>query len=351
MNLANKYRPKTLEDVVGQKPVTVVLSKMIEKGMLPNAMIFEGSHGLGKTSCARIVAAELNKEFRDEVFAGVLPAFLELDAASNGLVGDIRSLRHDLQFQTIGNRVVVLDEAHSLSPEAFNVLLKQLEEDLSNVVFIFCTTELHRIPDNIQDRCHLFNFRKASLDNLQKHLTEVRDKESLVLDDDLIAVLAKKADGSFRNGLMLLEQANIADVSTLSEWSELFGDSAYIFELFRAFREGPGTTLAVLEDILAYKHPDSILEDVIDVISKIMILKSNAQVSSVHLDNLKQLAAINSTENYFKALKACGEASKMLMVDKIRGIQLISAMISEHLYVAAPKKPTAQTTTLSDIDL
>ncbi len=315
MNLANKYRPKTLEDVVGQKPVTVVLSKMIEKGMLPNAMIFEGSHGLGKTSCARIVAAELNKEFRDEVFAGRLPAFLELDAASNGLVGDIRSLRHDLQFQTLGNRVVVLDEAHSLSPEAFNVLLKQLEEDASNVVFIFCTTELHRIPANIQDRCHLFSFRKASLDNLQKHLTEVRDKEGLVLDDDLISVLAKKADGSFRNGLMLLEQANISDARTLADWSELFGDSDYIFDLFKAFRKGADVTLAELETILAFKHPDSILEDIIDVLKNIMILKSNAAVTSIHLDNLKQLSTLNSTENYFKALKCCWEAAKMALVD------------------------------------
>lgn len=350
MNLANKYRPKTFDDVVGQNHITLVLKNMLNKGTLRQALIFYGSRGTGKTSMSRILAAELNPEYKDDVFNGVFPAYLELDAASNGLVEDMRSLRKELQFQTTGEQLVVLDEAHNLSPEAFNVLLKQMEETPEGVRFILCTTELHKIPDTIQDRCHLFEFRKATTEALQSRLRQVATSEGIVLDEVLFKVLAKKADGSYRNALMALEQCVDSEITSVEEYVRIFGGPGYIFNLFNSFFKGPADTLATLENILMSKHPDFVLEDIFDVIANVLIVKSGAKTDSIFEDKIQILADLAPTETYYRALKVCWDIGKITLLDKTRILQLICASMAEVLKLPEAKKRGNTEVKIEEID-
>lgn len=350
MNLANKYRPKSFDDVVGQDRVTLVLQKMLEKGKLRQALIFSGSRGIGKTSLARIIGAELNPEFRDEVFAGVYPSYVEMDAASNGLVEDMRNLRKEVQYRSEGQQLIVLDEAHNISSEGFNVLLKLIEETPTGVYFILCTTELHKIPDTIQDRCHLFEFRKASVEALQSRLQQVIASENVVLDEVLLKVMAKKADGSYRNALMLLETCLDADITTVEDYVKIYGGPGYIFSLFHSFLKGPSTALATLETILEAKHPDFVLDDIFDVLKDILILKSGASVDPLFEDKLRIIADLSPTESFYKALRVCWDVGKITLLDKTRAVQLICASIAEILRLPEAQKADTREVKLEEID-
>ncbi len=216
MNLALKYRPRDFSQVVGQKATSAILGAMIAKKALSQVLLFTGPSGVGKTSMARIIAAQLNSEGATEVHEGRHPAVLEIDAASNGNVEAIRQLKRDLNYAIAGHRVVIIDEAHAMSPEAFAALLNLLEFPPANITFILITTESQKIPTTIRHRCDRYTFKKANVEELRERLLHVIDSEKITIDADLLDLLAQRAEGSYREALMLLEQVWMGDITSIS---------------------------------------------------------------------------------------------------------------------------------------
>ena len=210
-SLYRRYRPKTLAEVVGQEQVTTPLANSLKEGKIGHAYIFVGPRGCGKTSVARILAHEVNGfnyEIEDEYVD-----IIEIDGASNRGIDNIRELREKVAIApTVGKyKVYIIDEVHMLTKEAFNALLKTLEEPPEHVIFIMATTDVYKVPITITSRAQTYTFKLASADTMTKHLKSVCEKEQIKIADDALAVVAKRGGGSFRDSLSLLDQ-----ISTLS---------------------------------------------------------------------------------------------------------------------------------------
>lgn len=218
--LYRKYRPRVFADVYGQDHVTSTLKNEIQNGRIAHAYLFTGSRGTGKTTCAKILAKAVNCENsingepcnECEVCKGLdngsIYDVVEIDAASNNGVDNIRDLREDANYTpTRGKyRVYIIDEVHMLSTGAFNALLKTLEEPPAHVIFILATTEVHKLPATILSRCQRFDFRRIQPETMAVRLKEVAEKESLTLHDDAAVLIARIADGALRDGLSILDQ-------------------------------------------------------------------------------------------------------------------------------------------------
>ncbi|MDF1545646.1 MAG: DNA polymerase III subunit gamma/tau [bacterium] len=218
--LARKYRPYTFEDVVAQEHITKTLANSIAHDRLGSGYLFCGPRGTGKTTTARILAKAINCEKGPspipcgecsscrEITAGSSLDVLEIDAASNTGVDDIRSLRENVRYMpTKGlKRVYIIDEVHRLSGAAFDALLKTLEEPPPHVMFIFATTEPGKVPETILSRTQRYDFKRVSIDDLANHLKKLCDSEKIEADPEALKLLARKADGSVRDSLSLLDQ-------------------------------------------------------------------------------------------------------------------------------------------------
>lgn len=237
-SLALKYRPRTFDDLVGQRPVQVVLRRMVETRKVPQALLFDGMRGTGKTTTARILAAALNCEGSPvpcgacvsckSVYDGTSLDVIEMDGASNGLVEDIRHLREQVMYEVGGNyRVVLIDEAHGCSTPAFNAMLKTFEEPPLNTVFVLLTTEPGRIPDTVQSRLMPFTFHRIGTADIMARLQYIADCESIDADSALLQAIADAADGGLRDAIMRFDQLARVGVTTLAGYTDLTGDSDY----------------------------------------------------------------------------------------------------------------------------
>ena len=228
--LYRKYRPQTFDDVSGQLAVTQTLKTQIVSGKLSHAYLFTGSRGTGKTSCAKILAKAVNCLHPDNgnpcnqceacraIDAGSCMDVLEIDAASNNGVDNVRDLRDDAVYSPsqVRKRVYIVDEVHMLSLSAFNALLKIIEEPPEHLLFILATTELHKVPATILSRCQRFSFRRISQEDIAARLQYVAYQENIDLDDGAARVLARLADGAMRDGLSLLDQCASATTGELT---------------------------------------------------------------------------------------------------------------------------------------
>lgn len=197
--LYRKYRPQKFDDVVGQDHIVSVLEGAVKRGEIAHAYLFSGTRGTGKTSVARILAKEIKTTATDLV---------EIDAASNTSVEDVRSLNesvHSLPFES-KYKVYIIDEVHMLSKSAFNALLKTLEEPPKHVVFILATTEMEKLPDTVVSRCQAFVFRKPTQKILSDQIRKVSKKEGYTIEDDAAELIALLGDGSFRDALGILQK-------------------------------------------------------------------------------------------------------------------------------------------------
>ena len=202
---ALKYRPDNFDSVVGQKSITKTLENAISQNQLPQALLFCGPRGVGKTTCARILAKKINteKELNDYSYN-----IFELDAASNNGVDDIRNLIDQVRIppQTGKYKVYIIDEVHMLSGQAFNAFLKTLEEPPSYAIFILATTEKHKVIPTILSRCQIYDFKKISTDDIKNYLELIAEKEEIKYEDEALYLIAKKSDGALRDALSIFDR-------------------------------------------------------------------------------------------------------------------------------------------------
>jgi DNA polymerase-3 subunit gamma/tau len=205
---ARKYRPQTFKDVVGQQAITNTLLNAIENNHLASALLFTGPRGVGKTTCARILARKINQPGYDDPFEDFAFNVFELDAASNNSVDDIRSLIDQVRIppQTGQYKVYIIDEVHMLSSAAFNAFLKTLEEPPKHAIFILATTEKHKIIPTILSRCQIFDFKRITVKDAKEHLAEVAKSQGVEYEDDALHIIAQKADGAMRDALSIFDR-------------------------------------------------------------------------------------------------------------------------------------------------
>ena len=236
---ARKYRPQAFEEVVGQSHITTTLENAIAQERVAHAYIFAGPRGVGKTTTARIFAKALNCDKGPtanpcnkcpsciEITQGSSLDILEIDGASNRGIDEIRNLRESVKFSPSKGRfkVYIIDEVHMLTSEAFNALLKTLEEPPKHVKFIFATTQAHKVPSTILSRCQRFDFRRISIKDIVDSLKAIAKKENLKVDDDVLILMAKHSDGSMRDAQVVLDQiSSFADGKiSLEDASKILG--------------------------------------------------------------------------------------------------------------------------------
>ncbi len=230
--LARKYRPQKFSEVIGQEHVTRTLQNAIEQGRTAHGYIFSGHRGIGKTTVARILAAALNCRSKDhpvpepcgvcesctEIRAGNSVDVIEIDAATNRGIDEIRELREGARYRPARDRfkIYILDEAHQITDAAFNALLKTLEEPPDHIVFMLATTQPEDIPQTIRSRCQHFSFRAVKFDAIVAQLRDLVTREKIEADDDALALLAEAGDGSMRDALSILDQAIASSTERLS---------------------------------------------------------------------------------------------------------------------------------------
>ena len=286
--LYRKWRPKTFDEVVGQEHITETLKKQVMTGHLSHAYIFIGTRGTGKTTCARILAKAVNCEHPMNgnpcnccpsclgIDNGRILDVVELDAASNNGVDNVRALREEALFSPseLKKRVYIIDEVHMLSTAAFNALLKIMEEPPEHLLFILATTELHKVPATVLSRCQRHSFRRINAETIAEYLQSISDRERFTYQKDALDLIARLADGGVRDALSILDQCAVKDTISVEAVYETIGlsgnldvirildsitdhDTEAVMEMFqRIWMNGvePGSLLdelyALLRDIL-----------------------------------------------------------------------------------------------------
>jgi len=267
---ARKYRPMTFEEMIGQKAIVQTLRNAIKNDRVAQAYIFSGMRGVGKTTAARILAKALNcqqgptptpcnkcENCREVNEDRSIDTF-EIDGASHTGVDDVRSLRDGLKYKPINsrNKIIIIDEVHMLSKSAFNALLKTLEEPPPNTIFIFATTEFHKIPATISSRCQHFEFKKISRKEIIDHLLDITEKEKITISSIGLNLLAEAADGSLRDVQSLLDQAvafsgeNIKD-EDLKEILGVMNRELLIECASIILNDKPGEVFSLVEKVVA----------------------------------------------------------------------------------------------------
>ena len=246
---ARKWRPQLFKDVVGQEHITSTLKNAILNNRIAHAYLFTGPRGVGKTTTARIFAKSLNClnpedaepcnecEMCKEISAGQSLDIIEIDAASNRGIDEIRTLRESVKYApTKGKyKIYIVDEVHMLTKESFNAFLKTLEEPPEHTIFIFATTDVHKVPATIISRCQRFDFRRIQMDTIKKTLADIAKKEKIKIDDKTLTIIARKADGALRDAESFFDQVvsfcnNDIDAETVSKILNLIDDEVY-FEI------------------------------------------------------------------------------------------------------------------------
>ena len=276
--LYRKYRPQTFNDIVGQNHIVSVLRNAIDKDQISHAYLFYGSRGTGKTSIAKIFANEVNG---NEIYQKENVDIIEIDAASNNGVDEVRDIKEAIKFlPTEGKyKVYIIDEVHMLTTAAFNALLKTLEEPPAHVIFILATTEIHKIPATILSRCQRFEFKNLSQEQLIDRLKYIAKEENLVIEEAAIEKIATLAKGGLRDAISILDQvSNYAEEITLNHILEVASSISEddILEFYRGLLQGDVTKslLKYNEFVAQAKDTKLLLNDLINVTRDIVVYKN-----------------------------------------------------------------------------
>jgi DNA polymerase-3 subunit gamma/tau len=298
-SLYRRHRPGSFDEVVGQTHVVRTLRNAVEQGKVHHAYLFVGSRGTGKTSMAKILARSLNCERGGPtvtpcgecescvtIAAGTSVDVIEMDAASNRSVDDVRDLRERVAYAPAGGhwKVYILDEAHMLTKEAWNAFLKTLEEPPPNTVFVLATTESHKVMATIADRCQRFDFQRPSLEQISEVLTRVAVAESIEVEDGAVAMIARSASGSFRDALGTLDQLVAFGGSQveLTDVLEMLGaaDADLLFETIDAVvAEDPKQVLLGIEKMArSGRDPSQFARDLLAHLRHLLIVQTTGEV-------------------------------------------------------------------------
>jgi len=320
--LARKYRPQRFEDIVGQEHVCKTLQKAIGAGRVHHAYLFAGIRGIGKTTCARILAKALNCKKGPtpkpcnkcvsckEIVSGRSMDVMEIDAASNRGIDDIRELREGVRYTTARDRhkIVIIDEVHMLTEAAFNALLKTLEEPPPHVRFILATTDPQKIPATILSRCQRFDFRRVTAASLVKHLKSICEQEEVEVEEDALAVIVRQTQGSVRDSLSLLDQLIAASEGNLtSDWAkEVLGvaDRRWVLDTLSALVEGDAKrSLLVLREVFSSGYDINLfMTEVLQSLRNAMVLSivgKNRELVDLTDTELAQLQGIVKGSNAY----------------------------------------------------
>lgn len=295
--LYRKYRSKKLSEIVGQEHITRTLERALKTGKISHAYLFTGPRGVGKTSIARILAHEINQlPYTDE---SMHLDIIEIDAASNRRIDEIRDLREKVHIAPTSAKykVYIIDEVHMLTKEAFNALLKTLEEPPAHVIFILATTELHKLPETIVSRTQRFTFKAIDESQAVQHLKTIAETEGMQIDDDALRLLAAQGHGSFRDSISLLDQVgNSGKKISRSDAEKLVGVAAsdHITGLLEATRTGTAAdVLAAMDRLLADGvHPGQAAKQLAAEVRQLVMAN---QADAADLDLLKDLLDVSAS--------------------------------------------------------
>ena len=333
--LYRKWRPMSFDDVVSQPHITATLKNQIAAGKTAHAYLFTGSRGTGKTTCARIFAKTVNClsprdgepclecEICKLADKGVLPDMIEIDAASNSRVDDIRELREGVNYtpEMCKYKVYIIDEVHMLSPGAFNALLKTMEEPPAHVKFILATTEVHKVPETTVSRCQHFDFHRIRTEDIVSRLEYIAQQENLSLHPDAANLIARLSDGGMRDALSLLDQcvAYSEDISldTVSAAAGIAGRDHLFDILDSAFARDAGAMIRRIDELYAKSKDLSVLcSELITQFRNVMILMSGKGTEDLivclpeELERLKKMAQNTDMDTvlfFISALQSCQE--------------------------------------------
>lgn len=318
-----KYRPKKFAHIAGQRLSALVLARMVEAESVPNALLFSGPSGVGKTSAARILATAM----------GAVDV-IELDAASNGGVDEIRKVIDFTKYAANGHRVVILDEAHSLSKQAFEALLKTLEEPAQQNTFVLVTTEPGRIPDTVLSRLVEFQFRALSSADIYNRLAVIANREDVGISDELLKYLAARAEGNMRTAIQSLDTVAQAGLSTVEEYRELSGDGDSAPDLLIALLSGKHDEIfEKLDDVLTFTSPAQVVADLIECVRDLLVLKAGGTIDLAgdFLDKRKFLALRLEQERILAAVRLLWDLRTKVRAgnDPKGNLELAAILLSE----------------------
>lgn len=309
--LYRKYRPQTLDKIVGQEHIKKTLTSAIELGKIAHAFLFTGPRGTGKTSTARILAKSLNCkngptihpcgecESCLDIMNSVPIDVIEIDAASNRKVEDTQSILEKIQYMPVHGKykIYIIDEVHMLTNHAFNALLKTLEEPPENVIFILATTEVHKVLDTIKSRCQRFDFRRITTDDIVKHLRYISNEEKINISDDALFTIAKNSAGGMRDSISLLDQLSLLGVSkeiTSEDVNAVLGRIS--FDVLNKLSDkiissSPNDAIEILNDIYnSGNEPLQILTNLSEYFKNLLIVKNCKS------DLLTELTGLNEAQ-------------------------------------------------------
>lgn len=359
--LYRKWRPRTFDSVIGQEAITDTLKNAIIRGKVSHAFLFAGPRGTGKTSCAKIFAKALNctnlqdgepcNKCANCVAAdqGSMPDIMEIDAASNNGVDEIREIRDKVKYApTEGKyKVYIIDEVHMLSMGAFNALLKTLEEPPEHVVFILATTELQKVPATIISRTQRYNFKRISKADLEKRMKYILDQEHIKYKDKAIAVIAQVADGGMRDALSILDQllsyekesVNYEDALQITGFADRKNVEQILLKLLS--KDAPAALKLAQEELDKGASSKNILDELVDMATKsLMIIKTGDDDKNMFLseDFIAKIKDV-PTSTYYRLITLANKALNDLRYTNQQQIPLevflVEATSSEQKQVAS----------------